>query len=490
MATVGEGAASRGLELVAVSESDSSMSVDVTAVVLGRETITTTVRSLDGAAKSREADRNAALKSMSMLPSEKADYAESLQKCSWMQASYLVLGETFGTGVLGLPKAMSSLGWVIGLLSVFLFGLAARYAGQLLYRVKARCFPDVMSYGEAGDATISYVFGRIMAVFVQLNWFLLMPYYLVAGATSLQAALSGVAPSLQVWQLTFIFAAPLLVLTQLKSLSSISYLSGASTLAIIVVCIIAVATILAEPVAAGVTVTTSIGLPAGSTFLSAYADVSSFIFAFQGQDMHYEIMREMKHLSHYPRAVSVANSVMALSYAGVSAAVYAKFGTNTPSFLLDAIPDGIWKTTASALTTFHVMVAYLLVSQPLVDKISRAVMTCCTKSSSKKPSSLTSSLWWFALTTGTLALALVIANGIPFFNDFQNLLGSLMGSTIVFGAPALFYLRAYKLTGIRKPWVDTFFAGLFLLLLYPFTLFVGTYMAVGDIVQDWQASTA
>ena len=42
---------------------------------------------------------------------------------------------------------------------------------------------------------------------------------------------------------------------------------------------------------------------------------------------------------------------------------------------------------------------------------------------------------------GMLAFAFLVANAIPFFDDFQNLLGSLTGAPILFGWPAFFYVR-------------------------------------------------
>ena len=58
---------------------------------------------------------------------------------------------------------------------------------------------------------------------------------------------------------------------------------------------------------------------------------------------------------------------------------------------------------------------------------------------------------WGGLTTLiTLALGLLIPNIISYFNGFQNLLGALLGSLIVFGAPAFFFLRGYKILGIHK----------------------------------------
>ena len=48
-----------------------------------------------------------------------------------------------GSGSLGLPYALSQLGWYIGLSVCVLFGLFALYSGLLLGKFRNDSFPDV-----------------------------------------------------------------------------------------------------------------------------------------------------------------------------------------------------------------------------------------------------------------------------------------------------------------------------------------------------------
>ena len=54
----------------------------------------------------------------------------------------------------------------------------------------------------------------------------------------------------------------------------------------------------------------------GVSVLALFSSFGSFIFAYQGQSLFLEIMREMKSPCHFPRAVGAANGFMLLVYAG------------------------------------------------------------------------------------------------------------------------------------------------------------------------------
>jgi vesicular inhibitory amino acid transporter len=78
-----------------------------------------------------------------------------------------------------------------------------------------------------------------------------------------------------------------------------------------------------------------------------------------------------------------------------------------------------------------------------------------------------------------------VANAIPFFSDFQSLLGALTGAPIVFGWPALFYLRGCHLNGKRVSLLDRLCCGVFLCVFLPMFTSLGTINAIHSIVTDW-----
>jgi hypothetical protein len=74
---------------------------------------------------------------------------------------------------------------------------------------------------------------------------------------------------------------------------------------------------------------------------------------------------------------------------------------------------------------------------------------------------------------------------IPFFSDFQNIIGSACGAPIVFGWPALFYLMAMKQHNRAVPALDAFLCRLFLFFALPLCFGVGLLSALRVLAESW-----
>jgi len=225
-----------------------------------------------------------------------------------------MVGEIMGTGILGLPYACSRLGWVMGLVACVMFGATAIYSGVLLARVKNDFFPGADSYGDLAHATVGPVFGGFTRGAIVLTWALLLPYYLICCVDSLLLAFPD-AP-MCFWQWTLVVEAGLLVPLQLRSLHLISYVSGGSVLAMVVAIVLILYSLAFDATEAATTgnVTHSLWPSPETSFLALYSSFGTFVFAYQGQSMFLEIMREMRDPRHFPRAVLAANGSMVVVY--------------------------------------------------------------------------------------------------------------------------------------------------------------------------------
>ena len=81
--------------------------------------------------------------------------------------------------------------------------------------------------------------------------------------------------------------------------------------------------------------------------------------------------------------------------------------------------------------------------------------------------------------------AFLVANAIPFFSDFQNLIGSLLGAPIVFGWPPLFYLMSTRQHGGELRVWDRVLCYVFLLFLLPLCMGLGFISAVQSLRKSW-----
>ena len=79
-------------------------------------------------------------------------------------------------------------------------------------------------------------------------------------------------------------------------------------------------------------------LASGITTDCRYGSTASFIFAYQGQSIFLEVMREMKKPEAFPKTVGVANITMMLVYLTITMICYHYKGDTLPPFL----PDVCW----------------------------------------------------------------------------------------------------------------------------------------------------
>lgn len=202
--------------------------------------------------------------------------------------------------------------------------------------------------------------------------------------------------------------------------------------------------------------------------------------------MFLEIIREMRAPADFGKAVVAANGLMMVCYTAISAVGYGAHGGAIASFLPDALPAGGVRTLVGLLLACHTLVSYLLTAQPL----HRAVHQRLWPSTCDDLRSRDAATHWALVTLPSLLFAFLVANGIPFFADFQDLLGNLFGAATVFGWPAFFYLSGRRTRKQPIGPADALVCGAFLLLLLPFFTVLGTATSILQIGRDWSHSGA
>ena len=174
---------------------------------------------------------------------------------------------------------------------------------------------------------------------------------------------------------------------------------------------------------------------------------------------------------------------MIATYLGTCILGYAAFGSDVAGFLPDSMAPGFAKSIVGVLLTLHTAVAYMVTAQPLHRAIHAAIF----------PETLTSRAGsrvvghWLLISTGQLVISILLAVAVPFFADLQALLGSLTGAPMIFGFPALFFLRARRLQGLSVSVRDQLLCYFFIFVLTPLFLILGTCTSVKSIVRSWQA---
>jgi len=229
------------------------------------------------------------------------------------------MAEVMGAGVLGLPRAFAQLGWVLGVFSVVLFAATAAYAGCLLSRVRNCIYPHASSYADLALETVGPRFSALTKLCMHVTWGLLLPFYLITANKALQ----GAAHSLHWCEYvrSLIVVAVLVLPLQIRNLHLISYFAtlstGATFVAVGTACVVLIGApeqVAGAGAGAGAVTPTPLLPRAGTDFLQMYGSFAALIFAYQGQSMFCEIMREMKDSRQFPRAVGVGNGCMMAVY--------------------------------------------------------------------------------------------------------------------------------------------------------------------------------
>ena len=135
------------------------------------------------------------------------------------------------------------------------------------------------------------------------------------------------------------------------------------------------------------------------------------------------------------------------------------------------------------LLALHTAVAYIVAAQPLHRSIHASLLA-------EPGGGARAALCWLCVSSGVLLLSIVLATAVPFFSDLQSLLGSLAGAPMMFGFPALFYLRACRAHGLALSWFDAAACHFLLYLLTPTLVVLGTLSSMRSIAHSWEVALA
>ena len=114
--------------------------------------------------------------------------AHGANKYAWPAAVAIITGEIVGTGVMGLPRAMAELGWVYGITVCLVGSIASYFTGSLLAQIRNELYPQGSSYADLASEFGGEGWHKFTDLAIKMNWFLLMPYYVVAATDGLVIA--------------------------------------------------------------------------------------------------------------------------------------------------------------------------------------------------------------------------------------------------------------------------------------------------------------
>lgn len=373
------------------------------------------------------------------------ELGSGLEGMEWMQACVLISADMLGTGVLGVPGALHSLGWIAGITLLVAFYPLNLYTGLLLERLR-RLAPSAVALADIAEATLGRIPSMLAwaGVFTYLQ-FLLANYVIVLG-TSLQAAFAGddgwKMSNSTAWGMSCVTLLLTNQIRTLKNCTAICIVSGISMVAAIILCLWSVLSLHGCPDASSHGGGTSHAKSAFVVWVIMDA-CATFTDAFAGQCLFLEMMSEMREPKHFALALHVAMPVVLGIYIAVGSLIVAECGENTPDFVLDAVPGGtIISRVVGALIFAHTIVSYTLNQQVLCRGMHLLLFPAHAAISVRgAPGFRAATVEWFGITTGHLTVALVLAVGCGgSFTAISHLIGSLLAMPLCVALPTLCFL--------------------------------------------------
>ena len=207
-----------------------------------------------------------------------------------------------------------------------------------------------------------------------------------------------------------------------------------------------------------------------SLVLRKFSALASIGFAMGSQKLFLNIRHEMRHREEAPRTLLYSLGTYGTAYI----VVVVLAGSDPPSFLFEAIPEGFSRCLAGLLLWIHVAVSYSINSQAICSSLDRKLPFWPETPGAK----------WMLL-TGAMALSsYTVANAIPFFQDLVSLIGALTSIPLTLTLPALLYRSAIQQVSFWRYVVGS--TSSYSLLLYSMVfLLVGLAGALYSIDRDW-----
>ncbi|KAI9272672.1 transmembrane amino acid transporter protein-domain-containing protein [Phascolomyces articulosus] len=391
---------------------------------------------------------------------------------SWF-AYYNLVCLTLGTGMLGLPSAVSQGGW--GAVALIIGALVmSTYGGVILqpamYRGKNR---RLNSYKELGNEAFGKIGGWLSFFFI--TWVVLGTpvLYLVLSAQNLDQLCKGTAGELGTFKWTIVWAVVVgIPYIFIKTMNNIAWVSAFGMVAMIVTIIITV-------VLSGVDYPNQLNNHHDNVVWDGFPiALSTIAFSAGSNTVYTSVEGSMKTPKQWPKVIIGCLSTCSIFYLMLAISGYYVYGINVLNPVYNSVPDGPARSVAIVLVTINVIVScpILLVSFALEVE---DMLNITVERFGKKKEFLIRA----AFRTAVMVFITAVGILIPFFGLLMSLIGAFANSSIVFILPVLFY---WRLTGFRNKNIIEL-AWNFLILIFGFVAMIfGTWASIEDLIKEFK----
>ncbi|PTU22373.1 hypothetical protein P175DRAFT_0431285 [Aspergillus ochraceoroseus IBT 24754] len=379
---------------------------------------------------------------------DEREAAVKYKTMSWWQTGMIMIAETISLGILALPKVLATLGLVPGVAVIIGVGILTTYTGLVIGQFKCRHL-HIHSMADAGEILLGKVGREVLAAAQLVFYMFIMGSHILTFSIMMNVLTEHSACtiifSIIGLLVSFAFTLPRR-LEELSHLSTISFISIVGAVFI---------TIIGTSVTKSSTGPISF-FPPKATAHDTMVAIANVVFAYAGHVAFFTLFSELKEIEDYPKAVALLQGSEIILYTVSAIVIYVFAGPGVASPALNSagspfrkIAYGIAIPTIviGGVVNAHVAVKFQYV------RLFRGTQTMHTRS-------LSSRFIWGMLCMMFWALAWLIGESIPVFNDILALASSLFASWFTFGLPAIFGLHMHyhslRSTKVIMGWVLNF----------------------------------
>ncbi|XP_074286570.1 amino acid transporter AVT1I-like [Silene latifolia] len=347
---------------------------------------------------------------------------------SFFKTFFNGLNALSGVGILSVPYALASGGW-LSLLLIFTVALAAFYAGLLIKRCM-EADSTIRSYPDIGERAFGNSGRRVVSIFMCTELYLVVTGFLILEGDNLNNLFPNL--ELEVYGVTFggrdtfvvIVALVILPTVLLDNLSILSYFSATGVLASLVI----LASILWVGAFEGIGFSSKGDLIKWSGIPTA---VSLYGFCYCAHPVFPTLFNSMKQKHHFSRMLLFCFLSSTITYATMAIFGYLMFGPKVNSQITLNLPTNKLSSKVAIYTTLiNPLSKYALMLEPVASA-----------AESWFPDYRKKRHFRIFIRTALVSTQVVVAIVVPFFGSLMSLVGAFLSVTASISLPCLCYLK-------------------------------------------------
>ncbi|XP_010693247.2 amino acid transporter AVT1I isoform X1 [Beta vulgaris subsp. vulgaris] len=350
---------------------------------------------------------------------------------SFFKAFFNGLNALTGVGILSVPYALASGGW-LSLLLIFIVAMAAFYTGLLVKRCM-EADPSIRTYPDIGDRAFGKIGRTIISVFMCSELYLVVTGFLIMEGDNLHNLFPELTLNTYGLKLggkeSFVLIIALIILPSvwLDDLSILSYISATGVLAsvVIIVSILWVGTF------------DGIGFHGKGDLLNwsgIPTTVSLYGFCYCAHPVFPALYHSMEKKHQFAKVLILCFVCSTIAYASMAIIGYLMFGSEVDSQITLNLPTDAWGSKIAIYTTLvNPLSKYALMLEPVVNS-----------TESWFPDYHKKRYFKILLRTSLVISQVTVALVFPYFGNLMSLVGAFLSISASITLPCLCYL---KITG-------------------------------------------